>query len=964
MITLNKLIATTSAVIPATLAVQLKAGVIVPAVCKGLGLGTLIALGNIVIQTFFGENDRSLLANLFSLETVYETLALTGLSTLFLSKISLKDRVFDKLWTENMAMRLELAYQNQALTQSLMSKSALKYEIAEKAVEKMDLANQHMEAINKILIQMSSSSDEMLLESLLHQINHLMACTTGYIGVFDKSDNFMVSATTNDLRDIDTSSTKAQSVAVSVCLKEPLFDFNKKGVVINNEAHKLPLFSVSLENSMALQFRDFNKNVGIIVCANRKSPFTEKQVELGKTLVSYIGPALNNCLELRTSISDLKTIKNELFSLNSQLESILHSLPDELFEVDNEGICLSYYSSQKHLLEKGNKNIVGENLWTFLPATAVEVVMAARAEAITKGISEGKEFSIDLPKGKRWFKIFVSLIKNENLNFIILRRDITERKLAEESLAKYAIDLKLARDEAQGSNQLKSDFLANMSHEIRTPMNAIIGGIQLIEMGEALSNEQQETFDLMRKQGFHLLELINDILDLSKIEANQMTLEKEKVDLDELLQTVYLLGRTLVEHSENNIDIQLRMPNKQGLFIVGDETRLKQVLINILSNSIKFTHQGAVTLSAKTTEKSLIFKIEDTGIGMTTEQADKVFEKFTQADMSTTRKYGGTGLGLTITQNLIKQMGGTITVDSEVGKGSMFVVTLPLELTTSAALDKSAEINGVKSDAWKKSVKLLLVEDNNFNMLILRKLLEKGGYSQFIEAVDGEEAVAVVKKIPDISLVFMDINMPKMSGHEAARAIRIHEKNTGTHVPIIALTANAYKEDTNASRDAGMDDYLAKPVHLPSLQKMIEQYVVDSSDSKQSPQVNQVQRFPVFDPSNLHNIFSDSPTELANLLKTYRDMDLINTVNKILQLLKAEELKEVPYLVHSLKGSSANVGTLELFYFLSDIDYGFLSNHSDEAFQRLKAEFSAVSERARISIEAEITSLASNLLVK
>jgi PAS domain S-box-containing protein len=623
-------------------------------------------------------------------------------------------------------------------------------------------------------------------------------------------------------------------------------------------------------------------------------------------------------------ITERKRAEEALRQAHAQLNATLEALPDILFEVDREGRIYDFHAPRNELLYVEPGAFLFKTMHELLPPDAANIIDHAIAETAVTGQHIGAIYMLNLPTGPHWFELSIAVkgdLRLSESRFIMLVRDITDRKQAEEELRK-------AKETAEAATRSKSEFLAVMSHEIRTPMNGVIGLTDLL-LATALTDIQINYLENLRYSAYSLLDIINDILDLSKIEADRLELENTQFNLSDLIEkTAMMMAHRC---SEKGIALITEIAPDIPKTVIGDPVRIRQIILNLLSNAVKFTEKGEIEISAKYKVQSskcdLTIMVEDTGIGIPADKLATIFESFTQAEGSTTRKYGGTGLGLTISKRLAEMMNGSITVESTFGKGSCFYVNLPLPIADNQSLTSAppgAEKEVGKTAQTSYTGHILIAEDNPINMLVIRTHLAKMGF-RIIEAVNGKEAVRLYKE-NEIDMIFMDIHMPEMNGYEATRKIRGYEAVTADYAdkkrtPIIALTADAFKDDKDKCLSEGMDFYLAKPFSPEEIVSVIRRFISDKSkpaadDSSADHQIKQLQ---IFDRDGFSERIGGN-TELYDEIVPIFLEKFPKEISVLHSFIEKQDFEKIRLQAHSIKGMCLNIGADVLADFAKKIE--------------------------------------------
>ncbi len=524
------------------------------------------------------------------------------------------------------------------------------------------------------------------------------------------------------------------------------------------------------------------------------------------------------------------TTRTALEKTNSLFREAIESLPDGFAVFDREDKLLNSNQRFRDFFETPELlTLSGIKFETLLRITVNQGIVEleddseeGQAQFIRERLEQHRNSDqgsseVKLSSG-RWIRTVERQIPSGGC--VVSYTDITELKAKEQ-------EIQLAREKAEAANTTKSAFLATVSHELRTPMNAILGVMNLVQSSGDLTRENSHLMETAHNSAERLLQLLNELLDISKMEAGKLELEMSRFSLDTVIHRVVTLARAHAE--EKHLHLEYQIAKEANLFVEGDPGRIQQILLNLLGNAIKFTEAGQVSLdvaleSRKGADANIKFTVTDTGEGFNEDQADRLFKPFSQLDSSASRKHEGTGLGLAICHRLVTLMGGTIHATSEPGKGATFEFVLPMsvKLPDQVQQPQQPARYQLPKDCGLDAIRVLLAEDSPANQVVFKAMLQNTGYQVDIVG-NGREAVDATEKFP-YDIILMDIFMPELDGLEATRQIRAGGQLEGA--PIIALTANAMQGDKERFLAAGMDDYLPKPVNRAELLKKLEHWTL------------------------------------------------------------------------------------------------------------------------------------------
>jgi PAS domain S-box-containing protein len=582
-------------------------------------------------------------------------------------------------------------------------------------------------------------------------------------------------------------------------------------------------------------------------------------------------------------------------------EAVVEDGSDIIFIVDYQGLIVYHNSSVRETLGYRAKSLIGKNFFDFiLPSTLTDLKNKFR-QSQKRAYTEKVEFQfLCTDKSYRFLEFnAINLKHKKELNgFILDCRDITQRKLDAEELVRL--------------QKAKEQFLANISHEIRTPINGIAGMANLLS--QTPSREERETYlNAIKHSAENLKVIINDLLDHAAIESGKLRFEKIAFNLKDLVPS--LISTFTYQAREKKIALDYTIDEKLNKILLGDPVRLNQILINLISNAVKFTHNGSIHITC-TLDKAqrgtcwVRIEIKDTGVGVPSEKLNTIFESFSQADASVTRKYGGSGLGLTIVKQLVELQNGRITVHSKELEGSTFIVLIPYPVGKRKNMTMASSVQESKLEVHKaKQLHVLLVEDNDINRLYAKSIL-KNWHCTTDTAENGLEAIEWIKNYR-YDVVLMDVQMPVMDGYETTKAIRMMQPPQ-SNVPILALTANATKPDVEKCLAAGMNDYLPKPFTPEDLyRKLFEDLRIIPHVKEEEKASAKTKKKKSFDLNYLRTVSDNNEEFIREMVQTFVST-IPEVLNDMSEALINKDWDRVARLAHKIKPTFTLMGLDEL----------------------------------------------------
>lgn len=635
--------------------------------------------------------------------------------------------------------------------------------------------------------------------------------------------------------------------------------------------------------------------------------------------------------------------------------AIFESAKDVIYTLDLNGVFSSLNQAFVDLTGYSKEEMLGKPFRNYIHTDDLKTAFRSFEVVSTGGFPPVHELRVLTKTGEyRYAEITSVPLKEENkvTGAIGIARDVTLRKQTE-------LELIRAKNVAEQSKKYQEQFLANITHEIRTPMNAIMGMSQLL-LQSKLDTNQHEFVDAIRLSAENLLVIINDILDLSKIQAGKMTLEMKPFQLHDVLNNLFSTLR--LKADEKGLVFEHHIAPDVPLHLLGDKVRISQILINILSNAIKFTDAGSVKLNVtaltnESNKTTLKFEVSDTGIGIAPDKLDVIFDNFKQASDDTTRLYGGTGLGLTIAKQLAELMNGTIDVASEIAKGSVFTFSVTLEQALQVSSSEKVSSERKEDKTALSNINVLVVEDNNFNKLLIKNILL--GWKANVDMADNGEIAVDMLAHKNYDIVLMDIQMPVMDGYQATEAIRNSLPAPKNKIPIVAVTAHATITEREKCEKAGMNDFVSKPLDSEKLfskmKTLIENPLHIGFDKDERDQLIKINQ-DLTDLSYLKEISGGSEELMKEMVEIFLT-ETPDMLDGLVQSAETQDWKTFREIAHKIKPSITYAGIVSAERLIEKIHHDAKSQTNLDEIPGLLPEFVSVCRAAIEELKEKVKSL-------
>ncbi|MEM7374006.1 MAG: response regulator [Bacteroidota bacterium] len=685
-----------------------------------------------------------------------------------------------------------------------------------------------------------------------------------------------------------------------------------------------------------------------VTAISKEAKYAVKGLSLGAVDYIYkpLDPLVTNA-KLDTFLEIFRQ-RREILTKNKELQNYA-------LQIDNSSDILAVIDSRSYKITHINptiKEVLGYEPDKISGMSLLDLLHQEDVEYVSELISKAMEAHDEQLSFEKRFRNTRHEYIWLNVRMVYKHQKLYTSARDMSSTRAFISELVQAREIADESRKSKEKFLANMSHEIRTPIGGIIGLARLL--GETnLDEEQQETLGLIKRASDSLLNIINDILDLSKIEAGKFHLESIDFNVKETMQAVVSLLKGKVE--EKNLDLRYKIPSNVPKWLIGDPHRLNQILLNLIGNAIKFTTQGYIEIRIKVLEyrqrdQLVEFRVKDTGIGIPKDRLDAIFESFSQASSDTSRKFGGTGLGLTITQKLVELHGGSITVESEVGEGSEFIFTLVCGKSERKQETIEEKVNPFELEGLKGK-RILLVDDNKVNRLVGRKTLHRW-QTEVSLAEDGQIALNLALE-EEFDLILMDLQMPNMNGYEATKAIRRLEGNPNQDVPIIALTAAVLIGEKEKALAAGTNAVQTKPFDPSQLYETMLSLIQAREEGESSPSTSNVDRI---DLAYLQKLAGGSKQFVRQYIITFLS-NVPSLLDQLDQAYDTTDWNRIRDIAHRLKQEFTYIGHEAAKELLNKIELAAQEGVEAPTTKDYIATMRATTDRAIQELEKELVAL-------